>query len=117
MTRLLSLLVMYAFVLTNAASVAAAVCQHADTRAHAFALHSPDREVAARARGEEAARKNVEQRGALADAAAVQLAGFILPSEPIALAPKSPERMRDRPHDESALTGRSISPLLEPPLA
>jgi hypothetical protein len=107
---------MFALVLTNGASVAAAVCQHADARAHSSALYSGVEGVARQARNEETAAKRIAQKGTLADAAAVQLAGFMLPVEPRLSPPEASDDMGSRPLDEAKMATRELSPLLEPPL-
>jgi hypothetical protein len=117
MARLISLLMMLALVLTNGASVAAAVCQHADGRAHAAAIASADEEAAAEARGEEAAAKAAMRKGTLADAAAVQLAGFMLPPQVSLRAPERSEALAHTRADRRAPANRAIRPLLEPPSA
>lgn len=117
MARLLSLLMILALVLTNGASVAAAVCQHADAQAHASALLSVDAETAADAQAEDRAARNALQKGTLVDAAAVQLAGFMLPPEVAVPAPVRTEPIKRHAADERVLANRAVSPLLEPPLA
>lgn len=116
MTRLISLFIMLALAVTNSSAVAAAMCQHVDAKAHAYALQSPDRDVAAVALEEEAAAA-ASKKGTLADAAAVQLAGFLLPSGPSISEPRSIESTSRAPTPPARLANRSISPLLEPPLA
>jgi hypothetical protein len=117
MVRLLSLLMMLMLVLTNAASVTAAVCQHADASAHIAARSSHDAEVAAQAHHEETGAKKAAQKSTLADAAASQLAGFTLPPEPALKAPAPSQRARKSFVDEPELANRALRPLLEPPLA
>lgn len=116
MARLISLLIMLALALTNSSAVAAAMCQHVDAKAHAFALQSPNRDVAGAAINEEAAAA-ANKKGTLADAAAVQLAGFLLPSSPSIGAPRSIEPMSRAATHPARLASRTVSPLLEPPLA
>jgi hypothetical protein len=115
MRRLLLLLLMLTLSVTNGAAVAAAVCEHRDARAHQAALASSDLEIAADAHHEEAAAAAAEKKAGLADAAAVQLAGFLQPAEP-AFAVPAAVAMTLRPGDAARLSHRTTRPLLTPPL-
>lgn len=108
---------MLALAMTNSSAVAAATCQHVDAQAHAYALHSADPEVAGTAQDEEAAAAAASKKGTFADAAAVQLAGFLQPSAPWISIRRSVEAMNSPPAHPQTLAGRTVSPLLEPPLA
>ena len=117
MARLLSLLIAFALVFTSGPAVAAAMCQHADAHAHAAARASLNMEVAAEALSEEAAAAKTLQNSTLADAAAVQLAGYVLAAEPVIPAPEASEPMGHYAPEDPALANRASRPLLEPPLA
>lgn len=117
MPRLLSLLLMFALVLTNGAAVASAMCQHVDAQAHARAKQSSYEAVAAVALSEEAAAVSTRMKVSLADAASVQLAGFIVPAEPFLPQPYSLEPARELAAEPLALPTLAVRPLLEPPLA
>lgn len=117
MTRLLTLLLMFALAFTNGPAVASAICDHKDARAHAAALQSADAAIFIAAHGEEAAAKATSEKAALGDAATALMAGYILPPEAGAFSvpPREPagRPLRDKP----ILDGVSVPPLLEPPLA
>jgi hypothetical protein len=114
--RLLSLLMMLALVMTSGAAVPMAMCQHVDAGAHALALQSSESEVASVALAEESAAA-AASKSALADAAAVQLAGFLLPADIELPAPPSLSALSRPAVHPAKLASRAISPLLEPPLA
>lgn len=117
MTRLTSLLLMIALVITNGPAIASALCRHADAAAHAAALQSDDHGVAASAVEEDRAAAAASKKGMLADAASVQLAGFVTPSEPVLPLPLPTPSPIVRAVDEDSPPGRALRPLLEPPLA
>ncbi len=117
MARLLTLLMMFALVLTNSAAQAAAVCQHRDAATHAAARDSGDAGVAVGAMIEEAAAAEAEQAGILADAASAQLSGFVLPSDVSLSAPIMGARLQACVCDVDGRPGLAVDPLLEPPLA
>lgn len=117
MSRLLSLLAMFALVLTNGTAIATAMCGHTDAQAHAAALQSTDARVASAAMTEDAASSTASKQATPADGAAVQLAGFLLPSNPVLPTPGSSGALDRRPADAAKLASRAISPLLQPPLA
>jgi hypothetical protein len=116
MRRLLLLLLMLTLSVTNGTAVAAAKCVHVDAEAHAAALLSSDLEIAAEAHGEEAAAATADKKAALADAAAVQLAGFLRPAGPALRTPDANE-IPLRPGEAARLPHRATRPLLDPPLA
>jgi hypothetical protein len=116
MVRLLSMLLMLVLVALNGAGVATAICQHGDAQAHVAARHSMNRQIAAAAIVEETASK-AQQDGSLADAAAVQLAGFLKPSEPVISLPADQEPSTRLLPKTAELANRAIPPPLEPPLA
>jgi hypothetical protein len=117
MARLVALLIMFAFVFTNGPAVAMAMCQHNDARAHTAALASTVVAVSMAAQSEERAADAASKQGALSDAAAPLLAGYLLPPE---LLPPLLLLVEPVDHDPMRVLGlpdRSVSPLLEPPLA
>jgi hypothetical protein len=116
--RVLALLIMFAMTVSNGAGLAAAMCQHEDVGAHAMALQSADKAVAAAAAGEEAAAAHSsETQGTLADSAPASLAGFILPSDGLTLPPRIEDPTQRYAGKFARLSGRSLRPLLKPPLA
>lgn len=116
MTRIASLLLMFALVITNGPAIASAMCRHADARAHVSALQSADRGIAEAAAHEERAAAS-GQKGTLADAASVQLAGFVTPAGPILHVPAAGAPQKPRAVDDADRSSRALRPLLEPPLA
>ena len=117
MVRLLNVLLMLVIVIANGPAVAAAICQHQDARAHAAAVLSADAEVSAEALNEEAAARSISVDGALGDAAGTLLAGYMLPPEPALSLPGSVGSTIGSMPDDRGSVGRSVPPLLEPPLA
>lgn len=117
MARILSLLMMLAFVLTNGAAVASAMCQHVDAEAHAYARQSADTGIASEAMAEETAAAALSKKSALADAAGVHLAGFLQPSAADLPTPATTAALRAPATEPAKLASMAISPLLEPPLA
>lgn len=106
---------MFALTLGNGAAMAAAICQHQDSRAHSAALLSKDMAIAAAALSEERAASSAEKEGMLADGGAASLLGFVLPPEP-ELALRTAERASPPTTATVRLASRSSRPLLEPPL-
>ncbi len=117
MARIASLLLMFALVFTNGPAIASALCRHADAIAHASALESADRAIAAEAAHEEQAAGAGGNKGMLADAASVQLAGFVTPAEPALFVPLPSAEPKVRGADDPDPSGRALRPLLEPPAA
>lgn len=115
MPRFLVLLLMLALTLGNGAAVAAAICQHHDARAHAAALQSPDKAVAAAAMSEDGAANSAEREGMLADGGGASLLGFLVPAQP-ALSLRAVERSSPPRVPTPGLAGLSSPPLLKPPL-
>ena len=113
---LLALLIIFGLTISNGAGRAAALCQHADARAHAAALNSSDASMAAAASSEDSAAAAVGKDGALATAAAVSVASFILPADPIRFPTQLAGATEPFVRDAARLSGRSSPPLLEPPL-
>jgi hypothetical protein len=117
MQRLLLLLVMLAFGLTQAAAAPMAVCQHSDADAHAAALESDDAETAAAASHEEDAASAAGKRGVPTDAGGSAIGSIILPTGPAVPAAGEPAGAPRRPSEVLLPSGRVIAPLLDPPLA
>lgn len=117
MARLIALLMMLVLVVANGPAVAAAICQHQDSAAHAAAVQSGIAAVSAEALSEEAAVKAASIDGALGEAASTLLVGFMLPSEPTLFPPRIIESASTIMPDDRLQAGRSVPPLLEPPLA
>ena len=115
--RLLTLLILFALAVTNGPAVAMAMCQHGDARAHSAARQSSDTGAAAAAMNEEAAAKAASEQASLGDAAGTLLAGYMLPGDPLPL----PKRVVEASVKHMPLLyepgGRTVRPLLEPPLA
>lgn len=115
--RLVTLLIIFAFVFANGPAVAMAKCQHEDARAHAAALQSSESDVSAVAQSEETAAKAVSKKGSLSEAATTLLAGYIVSTGSSSF----PRRFVKPAHTlMTSATGRgsrSVPPLLEPPLA
>ena len=117
MTRLVTLLMMIALVVANGSAAATAMCHHRDARAHAIARQSQDAKVAAVALTEETAAAAASKKGALGSNVSLSLPAYIVPEAALAPAPDAARPM-PRPQGEPArLSGRSIRPLLEPPVA
>ena len=117
MRFLLSLLIVLALTVSNGAALAAATCRHVDADAHAAARQSADAATAAAAATEESAAISIDNKGALADAAAVSLSSFILPSNEVEFPPRLRNPVKNAVADAPPLSSRSLRPLLEPPLA
>ena len=115
--RLLTLLILFALAVTNGPAVAMAMCQHGDARAHAAARQSTEAGTAAAAMSEEAAAQAAPEQASLGDAARTLLAGYMLPGDPLPL----PNRLVEAGATHIPLLyesdGRTVPPLLEPPLA
>lgn len=117
MARLVTLLLMLLVVIANGPAVATAICRHQDARAHAAAVQSADAGLSAQARSEETAAKGAAMDRALSDAAGTLLAGYMLPPEPMVFLPRLVGSTTRSMPDDSRHAGRSVPPLLEPPLA
>ena len=115
-SRLLTLLMIFAFLIANGPAVAMAMCQHEDARAHAAALQSMETEISVVAQSEEAAAKAASKKGSLSEAATTLLTGYILPSDLSPFPPRVVEPAGQHVADASRLGSRSVPPLLEPPL-
>jgi hypothetical protein len=117
MSRLLTLLIILALVATNGPAVAAAMCQHRDAGAHAAARQSAEASISVAALSEETAARAAAKSSSLSDAAAPLLAGYMLPDGPPALPFRIIVPASTRLSNAPEPGGRSVRPLLEPPLA
>jgi len=117
MARLLTLLMMLTLVVANGSAAAGAVCRHGDARAHAIARQSTDAKIAAAALTEETAAAAASKKGALGGSASLSLPAYIVPQAAPAFAPRAAEPVRGWTREPAPLPGRSIRPLLEPPVA
>ena len=117
MARLLTLLMMIALVVGNGSAAAGALCRHQDARAHAIARQSHDAKIAATALTEEAAAAAVSKKGALGSGPSLSLPAYILPAAAPIPAPRASEPAQGLQADSMQPAGRSIRPLLEPPVA
>ncbi|WP_120717256.1 hypothetical protein [Tsuneonella amylolytica] len=115
MRRLFLFVMMLAFGMTQVAAAPLSVCRHADAKAHEAALTSSDDIVSASAQAEEAAASVAEKKGHAADGS-VNLGNMLLPDLPVIAAVGIEDRAQPAPADGAVLTGRTISPLLNPPL-
>ena len=113
--KLVSLLMALALVMTNSVAIAAAKCRHLDNEAHISARQSADGGIAAEAIAEETAAIAASNKGALADAASVQLAGAVMPSVPTLPSPSTSAGPSEPEPPATKLSGITIMPLLEPP--
>jgi hypothetical protein len=113
--RLLTLLMMLVMVVANGTALEASVCRHGTSAAHAAALASHDRTVAAAALGEETAGSVADHKAALADDGSQLLAGYVLPAEPSVLPAAAAERFHPREADAAMPPGAAPPPLLQPP--
>ena len=116
MTRLLTLLMIFALAITNGAAVTAAMCQHENAFAHAAALQSADESVSRDAVSEEAAAAAASKKGFSSDGAA-SVASYIVPNASLHFPPPVLDSTSRRMTDAAGLGSRSVPPLLEPPLA
>jgi len=117
MHRLLLLLLLFALAVSNSAAIAGVMCGHVDAEAHSAARESADAGTAQAALSEETKSKAVGKTGALSDSAAAALAGYALPPEGPALAVRIPAPAARLSWAALVLAGRSLRPILEPPLA
>ena len=116
MARLLTLLMMLTLVVANGSAAADAMCRHRDAREHAIARQSQDAKVAAVALSEEAAAAVGSKSGTLGGSASVSLPAYMLPSPALTPAPLAAEPLPSPQRRAASLSGRSIRPLLEPPV-
>lgn len=117
MSRLLTLMMIVVLLIAHGSSVSAAICRHAGGTEHAAALLSHDSEISAAARGEDAAGKVANRRGAPADTGSVSWPADLLPTAALPVPLAAGEPVERSMADPPALVGASVRPLLEPPSA
>jgi hypothetical protein len=117
MARFLTFLMMITLLVANGSAVAGAVCRHRDAREHAIARQSQDATVMAQALTEDAAAAVASNKGALGSIASLSLPAYVLPETALSSVPQAVEPMRAPEREAAPLLGRSIRPLLEPPVA
>lgn len=117
MTRLLSLLMILALVMTQGTSMAQAVCRHASAQEHVQARQSHDAGIAAVSIREDAAAAEASKKASQSADTSGHWPAQMLP--PVAEQPpvRAAEPLRLRPAPAAALASASIPPLLEPPSA
>jgi hypothetical protein len=115
MGRLIRLFVVLAFMVTQVASIEAAICRHGSSLAHSAALRSHDKRVSAEAFDEDIAGSVAAKKGSLADSGSP--ASDMLVPDAFAPPLRPVERVRIRLANAPPLAGTSIRPLLQPPLA
>jgi hypothetical protein len=116
MTRLMTLLIVLAFVVSQGSSFAAAICVHQSPHAHAVALQSHDRKIAAQALTEDAAGQAASKKGSLSNGGAASPASDMLVPAALVAPFRIADAMRRRLTDAPGLAGTSVRPLLPPPL-
>ncbi len=117
MARFLALLMIFAIVIGQGSSVAAAICHHQSLAEHIAARHSSDRHVAAVSLREEAAASVASKKGSQSASASIQWPAEMLPAS-VDTEPFRPlEPIRFPPSVEPRLKSASAPPLLEPPSA
>ena len=117
MLRFVALFIAFALMFNNGTTVALAMCQHADSQAHASARSSADEQVSSSAMAEDAAERSVTHSKAFADGSPGSFVAFVLASKGATLsAPKSGSLLA-LPSDERLPPSGSIAPLLRPPLS
>lgn len=114
MSRVLHILLFVAFAVTNVAAAPMAFCQHVDATAHSAALNSDDAATSADAHAEDAA--GAVGKGALAEVAA-SVTAAVLPATGPALGRADAEPSVWFADRAASLVGRTLTPLLDPPLA
>jgi hypothetical protein len=105
-----------AFVASQGASFAAAVCRHESAHAHAIALHSHDKRVAAQALTEEEAGSIASKKGSPSDGGSPSAASDMLAAATLIVPFRVADAIHRRLTDAPDLAGASIRPLLPPPL-
>lgn len=117
MARLLSLFMIFALVLTQGSSMAAAVCRHQNAHEHLMARQSQDAKVAAVSLGEEAAAAAVVKKASHSSDASGHWPAEMLPPRSEAVPLPSRERIVFQPPRQARLLSANIAPLLKPPSA
>ena len=116
MTRFLKFLIMLAIVAAQGPAFAAAICQHQDLTQHVQARQSLDDSIAADALSEEQAAEAATKKGQLAAAANLVLSDMLSPAPFVQPQPAARQLAPVRT-DAPELTGRALSPPLQPPTA
>lgn len=101
----------------NASSTVAAICRHQSVRAHAMALQSHDKKIAAVALTEETAASVSAKKGAVSHGGSVPILAHLLPPAALSLPLQLAEPARRQFPDGPVLNGTLVRPLLQPPLA
>jgi len=117
MTRLLSLLMILALVITQGTSMAQAVCRHASAQEHAQARESGDARIAAVSIQEDAAAAAAAKKASQAPDSSGHWPAELLPPLAAAAPVRVAEPLRLRPGAFAPLASASIPPLLQPPSA
>lgn len=116
MRRLLLLLVMIAFGVTNSVAAPLSYCLHADRIEHAAARASEDAATAAVAHREDAATAAAEKKGSAADSTGTSLSLGVLPESPDLPRRSDAGAPSWDSEAQSLFSGRAVAPLLHPPL-
>ena len=116
MLRLIALFLAFALMFNNGTTVALAMCQHADSQAHASARASADEQVSSSALAEEAAERSVSHSKASSDGSQASVVAFVLPSNGLSLSAPHSEATAVLALNDRAPPSSSIPPLLRPPL-
>ncbi|MDB5694230.1 MAG: hypothetical protein JWO81_3293 [Alphaproteobacteria bacterium] len=116
MTRLLTLLMVIAFVVSQGTSFAASICRHQSPHAHALALQSHDQKIASQAFTEEAAGSVASKKGSPSDGGSPSPASDMLVPAALAAPFHIVDTMRRHVTDAPGLAGISVRPPLPPPL-
>lgn len=116
MPRLLLLLFLLAFGISNAVAAPLALCRHSSASAHAAALESSDLSVSSAAHNEESAASASEKEGALGHVAATALGGSLLPDGPTLPSIRETAMIAWPVSDAQMFRSRTVAPLLDPPL-
>lgn len=117
MVRLLSLFMIFALVVTQGSSMAAAVCRHQNAQEHVLARQSGDRSVAAVSLREDAAAAAASKKAPGSDHGSGHWPAEMLPPE--SSEPRLPivERLALWPAPHRALSSTVLAPPLQPPSA
>lgn len=117
MSRLLTLIMIFALVMGHGSSVAAAICRHQSGGEHIAARQSHDAKISVIALGEEAAAAVNSKKSAPADGGSVSWPADMLPAPKFRAPFSLTDPVGPKPADAKVLIGTSVPPLLEPPTA